>query len=102
MRAHGEDLRAALAAAGLDVRLSQVAMDDYRTADLESGLHALLDFAVALTRDANGQGEAGVATLRGAGWSDEAILEAVEVIGFFNYYNRMVDALGVEPEPEWD
>jgi hypothetical protein len=22
-------------------------------------------------------------------------------IGFFNYYNRLVDALGVEPEPEW-
>ncbi len=41
-------------------------------------------------------------TLRAAGWSDAAILEAVEVIGFFNYYNRLVDALGVEPEPEWD
>jgi hypothetical protein len=26
----------------------------------------------------------------------------VEVVGFFNYYNRMADALGVEPEPEWD
>jgi alkylhydroperoxidase family enzyme len=39
--------------------------------------------------------------LRAAGWSDAAILEAVEVIGFFNYYNRLADALGVEPEPEW-
>jgi len=25
-----------------------------------------------------------------------------EIIGFFNYYNRLVDALGVEPEPEWE
>lgn len=77
-------------------------MDDYRTADLEPAVRALLDFAVALTRDPSGQGEAAVAALRGTGWSDEAILEAVEVIGFFNYYNRMADALGVEPEPEWD
>ena len=77
-------------------------MDDYRNADLEPALRALLDFAVALTRDPNGQDEAAVVALRAAGWSDEAILEAVEVIGFFNYYNRMADALGVEPEPEWD
>jgi len=25
-----------------------------------------------------------------------------EIIVFFNYYNRKVDALGVEPEPDWD
>jgi uncharacterized protein YciW len=39
--------------------------------------------------------------LHHAGWSDADILEAVEIIGFFNYYNRLVDALGVEPELEW-
>ncbi len=77
-------------------------MDDYRGAALEPGVRALLDFAVELTHDPNGQGEAGVMALRQAAWSDEAILEAVEVIGFFNYYNRMVDALGVESEPEWE
>lgn len=77
-------------------------MDDYRNFDVEPAVRALLDFAVALTRDPNGQGEAGIAALRSAGWSDEAILEAVEIIGFFNYYNRMADALGVEPEPEWE
>lgn len=92
----------ALAAAGLDVRLSQVAMDDYRNADLDPALRALLDFAVALTHEPRGQGEGAVVALRAAGWSDAAILEAVEIIGFFNYYNRMADALGVEPEPEWD
>jgi alkylhydroperoxidase family enzyme len=39
--------------------------------------------------------------LRARGFSDEDILDAVEIIGFFNYYARMADALGVEPEPHW-
>ena len=76
-------------------------MDDYRQADLEPPLRLLLDFAVRVTRDPHEGGEPAVVALRAAGWSDAAILEAVEVIGFFNYYNRLADALGIEPEPEW-
>ena len=77
-------------------------MEDYRQADLDQPLRALLDFAVQVTRDPQAGGEPAIVALRTAGWGDAAILEAVEVIGFFNYYNRLVDALGVEPEPEWD
>jgi hypothetical protein len=32
--------------------------------------------------------------------TDRDILDAVEVIAYFNYINRIADALGVEPEPE--
>lgn len=77
-------------------------MADYRAADLEPKLRLLLDVAVQITLDVHTVNEKSIAELRAAGWDDTAILEAVEVIGFFNYYNRMVDALGVEPEPEWD
>jgi uncharacterized peroxidase-related enzyme len=77
-------------------------MDDYRAAALDPSVRLLLDFAVRMTRDAHEPCAAGIAALRADGWSDEAILEAVEIIGFFNYYNRLVDALGVEPEPEWE
>jgi uncharacterized peroxidase-related enzyme len=76
-------------------------MDDYRAAALDPSVRLLLDFAVRVTHDAHEPGAADIVELRAAGWSDEAILEAVEIIGFFNYYNRLVDALGVEPEPEW-
>jgi uncharacterized peroxidase-related enzyme len=76
-------------------------MDDYRAAALDLSVRLLLDFAVRVTHDAHEPGAAAIAELRAAGWSDEAILEAVEIIGFFNYYNRLVDALGVEPEPDW-
>ncbi len=76
-------------------------MDDYRRATLEPRLRILLDFAVQVTLDVHTVQEVRIAELREAGWEDAAILEAVEIIGFFNYYNRMVDALGVESEPDW-
>ena len=76
-------------------------MDDYRQGDWEPKLRALLDFAVQITRDAHAGSAAAIQALRAAGWDAAAILEAVEIIGFFNYYNRLAHALGVEDEPEW-
>ena len=38
--------------------------------------------------------------LRRHGLSDRDILDAVEVISYFNYINRVADALGIDPEPE--
>jgi alkylhydroperoxidase family enzyme len=38
--------------------------------------------------------------LREQGLSDRDILDAVEVISYFNYINRIADALGIDPEPE--
>jgi uncharacterized peroxidase-related enzyme len=76
-------------------------MEDYRQAELEPRIRALLDYAVLVTQNVHKASEREIAELRAAGWSDEAILEAVEIIGFFNYYNRLVDALGVEPEADW-
>lgn len=45
--------------------------------------------------------EADTATLRRAGWSDEAIVDALGVIGFFNFITRIADALGVELNKEY-
>lgn len=36
--------------------------------------------------------------LRAHGFDDTAIHDATQVIGYFNYINRIADALGVEPE----
>ncbi|MCG8468471.1 MAG: hypothetical protein MJB57_09735 [Gemmatimonadetes bacterium] len=38
--------------------------------------------------------------LRGHGWEDAQILTATQVVGFFNQYVRLAEALGVDPEPE--
>ena len=42
--------------------------------------------------------EADISQLRAAGLDDVAIHDATQIIGFFNYINRVADALGVERE----
>ncbi len=44
--------------------------------------------------------ERDIDTLRGHGFDDTAITIAVQVIGYFNYINRVADGLGVDDE-EW-
>ena len=70
-------------------------------APLEAPLRVLLDYCVAITRDPRSGSLAGVDALRRSGWSDAAIHDAVQVTGFFNYYDRLADGLGVEPEAHW-
>jgi alkylhydroperoxidase family enzyme len=41
-----------------------------------------------------------IAALRTNGLSDTAVVEAAEVIAFFNYINRIAEGLGVDLEPE--
>ncbi len=38
--------------------------------------------------------------LRRHGFDDVAITDAVQVIAYFNYINRIADCLGVDLEPE--
>jgi alkylhydroperoxidase family enzyme len=54
-----------------------------------------------VTRDASKVTRRNLEALRAQGFRDEDILDAVEISGFFNYYARMANALGVEPEPHW-
>ena len=44
-----------------------------------------------------------IAILEDAGLSQDAISDAAQVVGYFNYINRTADGLGVdlEPEMEW-
>ncbi len=51
-----------------------------------------------MTRDAAKMTKDDVDALRREGFSDEAILDATCVAAFFNYINRMSDALGIELE----
>jgi uncharacterized peroxidase-related enzyme len=71
---------------------------DYRTAELDDRTRAMLDFAVLMTKDVHCITEDGIQALRRRGLSDEDLLNVAEVAGFFNYYTRLADALGVEPE----
>jgi alkylhydroperoxidase family enzyme len=39
--------------------------------------------------------------LRAHGFSDACIHDAIQVVSYFNYVNRVADAVGIEDEPEW-
>lgn len=75
-------------------------MRDYRLAELAPADRALCDFAVKLTLTPGLMTQHDVAWLRGFGFDDDAITIAVQVIGYFNYINRVADGLGVDPEPD--
>ena len=63
---------------------------------------AILDYAERITRDAAAIGRAHIQGLQEAGLSDEEILHVAAIASYFNYINRVSDALGVELEPEWE
>ena len=74
---------------------------DYTQADLTPADRAMLDFAVKLTHAPSSMTEADVAALRAHGFDDVAIHDIVQVAALFNYYDRLADGLGIDPEPEW-
>lgn len=53
-----------------------------------------------MTRDATSLKKKDIDALRESGLNDEQILEAAEITGFFNYINRVIDALGVQSDLE--
>ena len=74
---------------------------DYRAAALEPRVRALCDFATKSTRAPATITAGDVQELRLHGLDDAAIHDAIQVIGYFNYINRIADAVGIEDEPEW-
>lgn len=59
----------------------------------------MLGFAVKLAREPRSMTKDDVEVLRAAGFSDTAIHDVVQITGFFSYYNRLADGLGIDPEP---
>jgi uncharacterized peroxidase-related enzyme len=67
----------------------------------EPRLRALCAFAVKLTREPAAMEKEDVDALRPHGLSDADIHDAIQVIAYFNYINRVADAVGIEDEPDW-
>ena len=58
----------------------------------------MLDFVGKLTKDATSIRRADHARLRSQGFDDRAILQITLIASWFNYINRVADALGVGRE----
>jgi uncharacterized peroxidase-related enzyme len=82
----------------LDETLVEALKRDYRTAPIEERDRVMLDYVAQLTSDATRIGREHHDRLRAAGFDDRGILQITLIAAWFNYINRVADALGVGRE----
>jgi uncharacterized peroxidase-related enzyme len=75
--------------------LVKALQEDYQSAPISDQDRVMLDYVAQLTRDATGISQGDHERLRGAGFDDRAILQITLIASWFNYINRVADALGV-------
>lgn len=74
----------------------EAALQAHRPEDaFEGGYRVALRYAAKLTLHPGEMVEADVLALRDAGWDDGEILEINQIVGYFNYANRLLNGLGV-------
>ncbi len=74
-------------------------LKDHTTAPISDVEKALFQFLTKVNRTSNQITRADVKEARRAGWSDEALYDAISVFALFNFYNRWCDASGVQDIP---
>jgi len=99
MDTHGEDLRVEIQSQPGAEELLAALKQDYRRATLSARDRAMLDYAVKLTCTPGSMRAEDVAALRAADLDDTAIHDTAQITALFNYYNRVADGLGIDPEP---
>jgi alkylhydroperoxidase family enzyme len=78
--------------------LARALEEDYTRAPLTDAERTMLDYVAQLTRDATRISPADHERLRAAGFDDRARLQITLIASWFNYINRVADALGVGRE----
>ena len=78
-----------------DDELAEAIRRDFRTAAVSAADLAMLEYAETVTLDATAVTDEHHARLRAAGFDDRAILQITLIAAWFNYINRVADALGV-------
>ena len=79
----------------MDDDLVNALRKDYQTAPISEQDRVMLDFVFQLTQDATKISRDDHQRLHAAGFDDKAILQITLIASWFNYINRVADALGV-------
>jgi uncharacterized peroxidase-related enzyme len=79
----------------LDEELVKTLQEDYEHAPISAADRAMLDYVGTLTLDATRIGPDDHARLRAHGFDDRGVLQITLIAAWFNYINRVADALGV-------
>jgi uncharacterized peroxidase-related enzyme len=91
VESHAEFLRRVT----LDDELIAALREDYKTAPISEAEMVMCDYVVQLTKDATKISPAHHERLHEAGFDDTAVLQITLIASWFNYINRVADALGV-------
>jgi uncharacterized peroxidase-related enzyme len=79
----------------LDQELVAALEEDYTSAPITEQERVMLDYVVQITRDATRISPRDHDRLRASGFDDKGILQITLIASWFNYINRVADALGV-------
>ncbi|HEV8234566.1 MAG TPA: hypothetical protein VGP84_08195 [Gemmatimonadaceae bacterium] len=79
----------------MDHALVAALEEDYTRAPISEQDRVMLDYVVQLTRDATRLSPSDHERLRAVGFDDRGILQITLIASWFNYINRVADALGV-------
>jgi uncharacterized peroxidase-related enzyme len=79
----------------LDQELVAALEEDYSSAPISEQERVMLDYVVQMTRDATRISPKDHDRLRATGFDDKGILQITLIAAWFNYINRVADALGV-------
>ena len=82
----------------LDKGLVEALEKDYTTAPISGQDRVMLDYVVKLTKDATKVWKDDIERLQAVGFDDRGILQITLIASWFNYINRVADALGVGRE----
>ena len=80
---------------GIDRALIEAALDDPDGLAVPEKLRPLLTYVAKVNNLPSKLTQADSDAVLAAGWSEEALFEAIEVAGLFNLYNRLVEGGGV-------
>jgi uncharacterized peroxidase-related enzyme len=79
----------------LDEQMVKALQEDYANAPISEQDRVMLDYVVQITKDATRISPGDHERLRAVGFDDKAILQITLIASWFNYINRVADALGV-------
>lgn len=96
MESHEQDLREEIKD---EEKLLKI-QEDFTQVEFDPKTKALLEFAKKTTLTPKNMSKSDIEKLEKNGFTDKEILDAAQLIGYFNYSNRVMDCLGINPEPE--
>ena len=83
----------------LDPAFVKALVEDYENAPLTAQDRTMLDYVTLVTKDATRVTPSHHKRLREVGFDDRGILQITLIASWFNYINRVADALGVGRGP---